>query len=405
MARTHADAIDALRASGGAPSPLAGIPISIKDLFDVEGQVTRAGSKVLDGAAPAEEDATVVARLRQAGLIPFGRTNMTEFAYSGLGLNPHYGTPLAPYDRSTGRAPGGSSAGAAVSVADGMAFGAMGTDTGGSCRIPAAMCGITGFKPTANRVSQHGVMPLSSSLDSVGPLANSVACCALLDAIISDTGHPRRPAPRPHVRLGVLANYANEDLAAPVAQAYEAALTSLSKAGVTLLDITIPALGTLPELNARGGLIAAEAYAWHKSLLADKSDRYDPRVGNRIALGARQTAAEYIDLLGARRRMIAGVRKITRAFDAIVMPTIPILPPTLAELAEDEVYFSTNLTVLRNPSIGNFLDRCAISLPVTEPGAPPVSIMLMGENGGDVELFETALAVEKAISASTGRPS
>src|SRR5215469_2223473 len=180
-----ADFYDRARAHGAAPSPFAGIPVSIKDLFDIAGDVTTAGSVVLKDASPAETDAPAVARLRAAGFIPIGRTNMTEFAFSGLGINPHYGTPSNAYDRKAGRIPGGSSSGAAVSITDGMAFAALGTDTGGSCRIPAALCGIVGFKPTASRVPLAGTFPLSPSLDSIGPLAHSVDCCATLDAVLS----------------------------------------------------------------------------------------------------------------------------------------------------------------------------------------------------------------------------
>src|SRR6201993_1929278 len=168
-----ADAMDRLRKANAAPSRFAGIPVSIKDLFDIKGQVTRAGSRALEDSAPAEADAPVVARLRAAGFVVIGRTNITEFAYSGIGINPHYGTPKSAYNRSVGHVPGGSSSGAAVSIADGMAFGALGTDTGGSCRIPAALCGVVGFKPTAHRVPTAGAFPLSTSLDSIGPLAAS----------------------------------------------------------------------------------------------------------------------------------------------------------------------------------------------------------------------------------------
>ena len=193
-ARASADAIDALRAAAVPLPALAGIPISIKDLFDEAGQVTRAGSGVLADAAPAAADGVVVQRLRAAGAVIVGRTNMTEFAYSGLGLNPHHGTPRNPWDRETGRIPGGSSSGAAISVTDGMAAAAIGSDTGGSVRIPSALCGLTGFKPTARRVSLEGVLPLSPTLDSIGPLAHTVSCCALLDAVLSGESRTLEPA-------------------------------------------------------------------------------------------------------------------------------------------------------------------------------------------------------------------
>ena len=180
----EADACDAARRASINLSPFSGIPISIKDLFDVAGQTTTAGSHVLDEQRPAQHDAPVISKLRQAGFIIIGKTNMTEFAYSGLGINSHYGTPASPYDRQTRCIPGGSSSGAAVSVSDEMAAAAIGTDTGGSTRIPAALCGLVGFKPTAERISTEGSVPLSPSLDSIGPIANSVSCCALLLSLI-----------------------------------------------------------------------------------------------------------------------------------------------------------------------------------------------------------------------------
>src|SRR5436305_9084569 len=208
-----ADAMDGLRRANAAPSRFAGIPVSIKDLFDIKGQVTRAGSRALEDSAPAETDAVVVARLRRAGFIVIGRTNMTEFAYSGIGINPHYGTPKSSWQRSVGHVPGGSSSGAAVSVCDGMAHGALGTDTGGSCRIPAAYNGIVGFKPTQRRVPLDGGVPLSFTLDSFGPLARSVGCCAILDAVLADEAvTPLQPRPIKGMRLAVPTTVALDEL-------------------------------------------------------------------------------------------------------------------------------------------------------------------------------------------------
>src|SRR5579864_3980633 len=202
-ARAAADAQDQLRNAGYAASLLAGLPVSIKDLFDVAGEQTLAGSKALDDRPPAARDAPVVARLRAAGAVLIGRTNMTEFAFSGVGINPHFGTPGNPHDRRL--IPGGSSSGAAVSVGDGAAIVAIGSDTGGSVRIPAALCGIVGFKPTKRRIPRGGVIPLSTTLDSIGPLANSVGCCAIADAVMAGEA-PSAPAPWPALglRLGVL---------------------------------------------------------------------------------------------------------------------------------------------------------------------------------------------------------
>src|SRR5207244_8786866 len=226
------DAMDHLRKARAAPSPCAGIPVSIKDLYDIKGQVTRAGSRALEDSAPAEADAPVVARLRRAGFIVIGRTNMTEFAYSGIGINPHYGTPKSVWNRSVGHVPGGSSSGAAVSIADGMAHGALGTDTGGSCRIPAAYNGIVGYKPTQARVPLDGGVPLSFSLDSFGPLARTVNCCAVLDAVLADEAvQPLQPRPIRGMRLAVPTTIALDDLEEAVARTFERALETLSRQG------------------------------------------------------------------------------------------------------------------------------------------------------------------------------
>ncbi len=314
-ALAQAEAMDRLRAAGAAPSPWAGIPIAVKDLFDLKGQVTKAGSRALADQPAAAEDAPAMARLRQAGLVLLGRNNMTEFAYSGLGLNPHFGTPKNPYDRDLGRVPGGSSSGAAVAVADGMALGAIGSDTSGSCRIPAAFCGITGFKPTQARVPLAGAAPLSYSLDSIGPLASSVACCAILDSLLAGEGYAA-PNGRPPagLRLAVLRNYVLEDMEAAVGQAFERALHQLSAAGAQLVDLHLPEADALPEINAKGGLAGAESYHWHRPHIERAKELYDPRVISRILRGAEQSAADYLDVLAARRRLIASSAARTGSF-------------------------------------------------------------------------------------------
>ena len=397
--REAADAMDRLRRRGAHPSPLAGIPIAVKDLFDIRGQVTRAGSLVLSDAPPATDDAPTVRRLRGAGMIIVGRTNMTEFAYSGLGLNPHFDTPRNPWDRATGRIPGGSSSGAAVSVTDGMAAVAIGTDTGGSCRIPAALCGIVGYKPTQHRVPLDGCYPLSFSLDSIGPLGASVSCCVLLDAVLSGAP-PVTPTARPAatLRLALPQTLVLEELDDPVAATFERTLTGLRAAGVAIEEIPFEALGAIPRANAKGGFASAEAYAHHRPLLETAIDRYDPRVGQRILPGREISAAEYIDLQGERTRLISEADITTAPFDAVVMPTCPIVAPTIAELADDYAYFHNNKLVLRNPLLVNFLDRCAISIPCHRPGDPPVGLMLMGENGGDAALFQAAAGIEQVLA-------
>src|SRR5437660_959165 len=301
-----ADAMDRLRQARAAPSPYAGIPVSIKDLYDIKGQVKRAGSRALEDSAPAETDAPVVARLRRAGFIVIGRSNMTEFAYSGIGINPHYGTPKSVWNRKEGHVPGGSSSGAAVSIADRMAYGALGTDTGGSCRIPAACNGIVGYKPTQRRVPLDGGVPLSTSLDSFGPLANSVACCAALDAVLAaEPVAPIKPRPLKGLRLAVPITVALDDLDDAVAKSFDRALQTLSKAGASIEQIEVPEFLDVGVMNAKGGFAAAESFAWHRYLITSKGDDYDPRVFVRIMRGEAMTAADYTDLLNARRSLIA----------------------------------------------------------------------------------------------------
>ena len=404
QARASADAMDALRRANRAPGRYAGIPVSLKDLLDVQGEVTRAGSVVLDDAPPATAHAPVVQRLLQAGLIPVGRTSMTEFAFSGLGLNPHHGTPRSPWDRATGRIPGGSSSGAAVSVADGMALAALGTDTGGSCRVPAALCGVVGYKPTARRVPLEGVLPLAGSLDSVGPLAPSVACCATVDAILAgEQPQPLAPAPLSGLRLLLPTNIVLDGLDTPTATAFERALARLERAGARLQRARLPALDRIGPANAGGGFAAAEAYAWHRDLLARGAARYDPRVRARIQRGAGLSAADYIALQADRRAIVAAADAQTAEYDAVVMPTVPLQPPAIAALDDEHEYNRLNMLLLRNPALGNFLDRCAISLPCHRPGEPPAGLMLMGETLGDRRLFAIALAVEAALSVEVAR--
>jgi aspartyl-tRNA(Asn)/glutamyl-tRNA(Gln) amidotransferase subunit A len=404
QALATADFYDRMRQQGARLSRYAGIPVSVKDLFDVAGDTTLAGSTVLKGAAPADQDATAVARLKAAGFIVIGRTNMTEFAFSGLGINPHYGTPLNPWDRATGRIPGGSSSGAAVSITDAMAYGALGTDTGGSCRIPAAMCGIVGFKPTASRVPLTGAYPLSASLDSIGPLANSVTCCAQLDAILAAQPPVERPLASGadltanDLRLAVLTNYVTDDLDEAVAAGFERALRILKDAGARLTEVTLPELGELPEINRNGGLSAAESYAHHRARLAKDGARYDPRVSVRILRGSKQDAADYIELCNIRANFMERVARRIRKFDAVLMPTTPITAPASADLAADEAYVRINALLLRNPSIVNFIDGCAVSIPCQEPGTAPVGLSLFGLRNTDRQLLSAAAAVEATVA-------
>jgi aspartyl-tRNA(Asn)/glutamyl-tRNA(Gln) amidotransferase subunit A len=394
-ARARADEVDRKRAAGQTLPAFAGIPLAIKDLFDVAGEVTRAGSRVLASRPPAARDAPVIARLRAAGFIFIGRTNMTEFAYSGVGLNPHYGTPLSSFDRATRRIPGGSTSGGGVAVADDMAAASLGTDTGGSCRIPAAFNGIVGFKPTASRVPRDGVYPLSQTLDSVGPLARSTACCATLDAILR--GVDPRPLPDvslKDVRLLLPTTLVLDEIDETVARAFERAIETLARAGATIVRQPLDELQRIPQINAGGGLAAAEAYALHRTLLEQHGDEYDPRVSMRILKGRDVNADE---VRAARAAVIESVDGVTRELDALVMPTVPIIPPPLAAFDKDADYIRLNALVLRNPALANFLDRCSISLPIHRPGAAPVGLMLIGGHDADQRLFSVANAVESGL--------
>jgi aspartyl-tRNA(Asn)/glutamyl-tRNA(Gln) amidotransferase subunit A len=394
-----ADAMDRLRKANAAPSRFAGIPVSIKDLFDIKGQVTRAGSRALEeDAIPAKADAPAVARLRRAGFVVIGRTNMTEFAFSGIGINPHYGTPKGAWQRSVGHIPGGSSSGAAVSIVERMAYGALGTDTGGSCRIPAAYNGIVGYKPTQRRVPLEGGVPLSFTLDSFGPLANSVQCCATLDAVLADEPVPVvRKRPIRGMQLAVPTTVALDDLDGAVARTFERALETLSRAGAQIDRIEMPEFLDVGVMNTKGGFAAAESYAWHRYLLTSKGDVYDPRVSARIMRGEGISAADYIDLVVARRSLIGRAAARLASYDAVVMPTTANTPPRIADLADDKAFAVANLRSLRNCSLINMIDGCAISIPAHHEGEVPVGLMLASSGGADGRIFELAAGMEAAI--------
>jgi aspartyl-tRNA(Asn)/glutamyl-tRNA(Gln) amidotransferase subunit A len=403
QARASARAWDEL-AKAGVPGPaLAGIPISVKDLFDIGGSVTTAGSVALRDAPRAERDAPAIARLRRAGAVILGTTNMTEFAMGGLGLNPHYGTPRNPHDRNTGLIPGGSSSGAAISVTDGMAWGAIGSDTAGSVRMPAALCGLAGFKPTARRVPLEGSVPLAWSLDSVGPLASSVADCALLDAVLADEEDASLAAVSLQgLRFAVPQTLVLDELMPAVQSAFQGSLSKLSKAGAVVTDIAFAELGELSGINGRalGGFAVVEGYTWHRKLLELKRDQYDPIIAARFANGAKVGAADYIELVRARRDMIARAQATTRGFDAVLMPTLPITAPPIAGLQEDEAkWLAANRMMIRNPAVANFLDRCALTVPCHEGASAPVGLTLMGECMSDRRLLSIGMAVEAALAA------
>jgi aspartyl-tRNA(Asn)/glutamyl-tRNA(Gln) amidotransferase subunit A len=279
-----------------------------------------------------------------------------------------------------------------------MAVAGLGTDTGGSCRIPAAFCGIVGYKPTARRVPITGVLPLAPSLDSVGPLAPSVACCAVIDAILA--GEPPAvpvPASLNGLRLAVPTNVVLDGMDATVTSAFDRALAALSLAGARIMHVAFAEFDEVSAVNAKGGFAASEAYAWHHDLLARSGDGYDPRIRVRIARGERMTAVDYLELPVARARLIANLNASTSQFDALIMPTVPVVPPRIADLDDEREYNRVNLLTLRNTALGNFFDRCSISLPCHREGEPPVGLMLTGETLGDARLFSIAAAVEAAL--------
>lgn len=395
-ARADADHADALRGAGVTRSPVDGLPISVKDLYDVAGDVTRAGSKVLE--LRPQSDAAAVARLRAAGAILLGRTNMVEFAFGGLGINPHYGTPRGPWDRTTGRVPGGSSSGAGVAQADGMCVMALGSDTRGSVRIPAAFCGVTGWKPTAARISREGAFPLSYTLDSVGPLANSIACCAAYDAVLAGEAPAALPEiPARLLRLAVPKSSLLEGLHERVGRAFDRALDALSKAGAKVEEVDAPVFTRAQDLFRNGGLAGAESWHVHRGR-RDRFAEMDPRVAQRLVLGEKFSAADYLEIVHERAATIRAADTLVAPYDAMLYPTVAVIPPTIAEAsASDAAYFDWNLKVLRNTGIANVLDGCAATIPCHRPGEAPVGLTIAGVGGSDRRTLAVAAAVQAVV--------
>ena len=403
-ARYSSAAADQLIDRGYVSSRLAGLPISVKDLFDIAGQVTRSGSKVLNDAAAAVHDAAAVSRLKAAGAIVVGRTNMTEFAYSGLGLNPHYGTPLNPFDRPVGRIPGGSSSGAAISVADGMVAAAIGSDTGGSLRIPAALCGLVGFKASRSRMPMNGVLPLSQTLDTIGPIARTVSCCACVDAILAGA-EDELPAiaPRSDLCLGILSDVVMDHLDPWVSATFDRAVSRLSEAGVRIREVRgAQFLNELAHVNRQGGFAAAESYAALGDLVMRREAEFDPRVAVRIKRGASMSAQHYQELHAHRTRLMKDFQQATWSFDAVMCPTVPMIAPLIKDFESDESYHVNNLLMLRNPSVANFMDRPSSSLPCHEAGSAPVGLMLIGRANDDRKLLAIAALLESVLSYNRG---
>lgn len=392
-----ADAADARRAARSR-APLLGVPFTVKDNFDLMGQPTTAGSRILVDAPPARHDAPVVERLRRSGCVLLGRTNMTEFAFSGLGINPHYGTPANPAFKGEYRIPGGSSSGAAVSVALGIVPFAIGTDTGGSIRIPAALCGLTGFKPTASAISRDGVLPLSTTLDGVGVIAQKVAdCAAIFDIIRDSAGGSRAPIPGRRIRLGLVRNYVTEGLEPQVEKALADSVDRLSQAGVLIEPILLPELDAIPDMMAHATFPAVESAVWHSARIGEGRDAdYDPRVLTRIRAGVSMKAMDYVGLAQWRTHLIADITTRVAGLDALVWPTVPFLAPLLADLEDDGAYAAANALSLRNSTVANLFDGCAISIPCSTAG-PPVGMTLATLGGRDDHLLSVASTVQSIL--------
>ena len=384
-------------------TPLAGLAISVKDLFDIAGQITTAGSVLLADAPTAAVDCAAVARLKAAGGVVLGRTNMSEFAFSGIGINPHFGTPANAASGAVPRIPGGSSSGAAVSVATGAAFIGLGSDTGGSIRIPAALNGIVGFKSTARLVPTSGALPLSTTMDTACAMTRSVSDAMLAHEILAARTITRSFAPLSSYRLAIAKPLMQDALDATVSSAWQRTLDRLRASGAQIEDIALPELNDLPAINATGGFLAAESYAWHHVQLKGDASAYDPRVLARIQRGAGMTAREYIELLGARRDWISRTEAALSSFDAVLSPTCPIVAPPIADVApgpeRDEAFFKVNGLLLRNTSVVNMLDGCAISIPCHSQDELPVGLMLWAGAMRDDAVLNIALQVEKHLTS------
>lgn len=396
-ARAAARAADERAASGLSLGPLDGRIVAVKDLFDVAGEPTTAGSALLRDATPATADAPVVRRLRAGGAVIIGKTNMTEFAFSGVGLNPHYGTPGNAHDVL--RIPGGSSSGAGVSVARGMAEIAIGSDTGGSIRIPSALNGLVGFKPTLSRVPREGAYPLSFTLDCLGPLARSVADALAADSVLAGIDHvPLEARSVRGLRLGVPRGLLFTQVEPEVSAAFEQAVAALAEAGARVSDESLDTLLAAPfHLQEKGTLIAAEAAHIHRDAVVQRPDAYDPIVLGRIRRGQTLDAATYVGIQQARKALLGELDRALADFDALVLPTVAFLAPLIADVQEEADFMRVNALVLRNTSVFNFYDLPALSLPLPRAGKLPVGLMVVGRRNADRDLLAIGAAIEALL--------
>ncbi|EEE38484.1 glutamyl-tRNA(Gln) amidotransferase subunit A (Glu-ADTsubunit A) [Rhodobacteraceae bacterium KLH11] len=380
-------------------SPLDGVPISLKDLIDLEGEVTTAASALYRDAPAAKRDAIVAQNLSAAGMICIGKVNLTEFAYSGIGLNPHFGTAINPLSPDVPRAPGGSSSGTAVSISSGIVPCSIGSDTGGSVRIPASFNGLVGYKSSEGRISTQGVFALSRMFDTMGPLARSVEDCVLLDAAMRGQAGPAvQRAGIKGLTIIVPDTVVMDDLAPAVARNYEATLNRLEQAGAVLQRRPLHPFAEVIRLTAEyGSLVAADAYVEHRGIV-ESADRaqVDRRVMARILGGKSMSAADVVTLQRARRKLQGWIRD-TVGEALIAMPTTAITAPEIAPLeADDELFHKTNMLVLRNTSLGNFLDLPGLALPNgQDENGMPTSILFSAVSGRDDALLGYGFQLEQ----------
>ena len=386
---------------GCAAGPLDGVPIAWKDLVDMAGERTTAGSMLFAGSPPKQEDAPIVTNLSAAGLVALGKTNLSEFAFSALGLNPHFGTPRNPCDPATPRIAGGSSSGAAVAVAGGLAPCAIGSDTGGSIRAPASFCGIVGFKTSEGRIDKHGVFPLSRTLDTIGPMAHTVEDCVLIDMALrgqSDTNV--RPIDLAGVEFVVPDKSGVDDAEPAVAANLETVMKRLAGAGAKITSRTVPQIGAMRALSAQyGSLVAIEAYAEHRAIF-DSADaqRMDRRVAKR-ALGGRVPERDVINLQRGREELIAALTDELKGA-LLVLPATPMTAPAIDALErDDELFRVTNLRAIHYTFLGNLFRMCGLALPSGADAAGlPTGVQVLAPGGEDERLLSIGLSMETVLS-------
>ena len=398
-ARAEAQRVDHARRNHQNLPYFAGIPISVKDLFDIKGQLTTAGSRVLQGGPAASADATVIDRLRKAGFIILGRVNMSEFAFSGMGLNPHYGTPPSIWNRAVGHLPGGSSSGSALSVAEGIVLGSIGSDTAGSTRVPAAFNGLVGIKPSYRRFPLKGIFPLSPTTDVPGPIAKSVECCYQLDAAMAGHKTPACLSAKSVASIRLLLPDARvmEHLDPHVEATLTRTIDRLTRAGCTIVQRRVEVLDALLQLFETKPIAAYEAWCGHKARLQQYGDQYDPFVRQRMTLGEKITTSDYQATLKQRVQLVQTFNAEVTDVDALMYPTVARIPPKLSQLTDIDTMCAINLACLRNTATVNYFDGCAISLPCQAPETAPVGLMLSSTNGRDQCLFEVAKSVEAIL--------